>query len=433
MADRTRKAGSEKLHNRDRYLEQALMFRDTDLVKVVTGIRRCGKSSLLGLVRSRIESEQDPTRAFVSVNLENREFGIKTADDLYAYCKAHLSKDGKTYFFLDEIQRIEGWHDVVNSMRVGFDCDIYLTGSNAFLLSGELATYLSGRYVEIKMLPLALSEYASFCDLRISKDHALAIPPAGDPLTTDRLLERYLEFGGMPAIASLTTTRAEHRTYLSSLYETVIVRDIPDRERNASQRAIQNPDALRLITEFLADNVGNPTSAKKIADTLTSAGSKISDKTVAAYIRALDDAYIFYPTKRFDLHGKAILRTAPKQYIVDTGLRSFLTDYRGSDIGRVFENAVYLQLLYEGWTVHVGRLYDQEVDFVCTKEGRTVYLQVTDELYSEQTRKREIAPLAKIRDNYEKAIVVRQGDYDRDVDGIRIIPARDFFFADKDE
>ena len=414
-----------KLIQRPTYLERALMFRDTDLVKVVTGVRRCGKSSLLQLAREHIEGEGVPGRSFASLNLENRESGVRTDGDLYEWCKSHMG-EGKTYLFLDEIQRVEGWHDVVNSLRVGFDCDIFLTGSNAFLLSGELATYLSGRYVEVKMLPLSFREYVDFCGLRPAEGNSIMLRDGGDPVLTDDLVLRYLRFGGMPAIASLATTQAQHEAYFSSLYETVIVRDILDRERNATERAIRNPDMLRLICEFLADNVGNTMSANGMANALSQT-AKVTDKTVAAYVKAIDDAYAFYPAKRYDLHGKALLRTLPKQYIVDTGLRSYLMGYGASDVGRVFENAVYLQLLHDGWSVHVGKLYQKEVDFVCLREGEVLYVQVADSMTDESTCARELAPLRSIADNHPKWVVVRQGSYPPDVDGIRIVRAADFF------
>lgn len=416
---------SKQLIQRPTYLDRALMFRDTDLVKVVTGVRRCGKSSLLQLVRERIEDEGVSGRSFASLNLEDREMGVRTDGDLYEWCKAHM-RGGRTYLFIDEIQRIEGWHDVVNSLRVGSDCDLYLTGSNAFLLSGELATYLSGRYVEVKVLPLSFREYADFCGLRPTEGNSLMLRDGGDPVLTDDLVSRFLRFGGMPAIASLSTTQAQHAAYLSSLYETVIVRDILDRERNATERAIGNPGLLRLLCEYLADNVGNTMSANGIAGALSQT-VKVTDKTVAAYVRALNDAYAFYPAKRYDLHGKAVLRTLPKQYIVDTGLRSCLLGYRESDIGRVFENAVYLQLLHEGWSVHVGKLYQREVDFVCLREGEVLYVQAADDMLGEETLERELAPLRSIPDNHAKCVVVRQGSYPPDIDGIRIVRAADFF------
>ncbi len=419
-----------KLIQRQKYLDEALLFRDTDLVKVITGIRRCGKSSLLQLVRQHFESEGKPDRAFISLNLEDKRYGITTDDDLYSYIEKRLSKTGRTYIFIDEIQRIEGWHDVINSMRVGFDCDIYVTGSNAFLLSSEIATYLSGRYIEVKMLPLAFSEFLDFCGLSFAPGSTATADDAGRILSFADVFRRYLDYGGMPAIAALDTTQTIHSRYMEGLYDTVIVRDIMDRERNASERRVSNPDLLKAICEYLADNVGNMTSAKKIADTFISAGRKTHHDTVRSYIKALEDAYVFYPARRYDIHGKAMLKTLPKYYIVDTGLRRFLAGYRDANIGFVFENAVYLQLLFEGWSVHVGKLYQNEVDFVAIKDEKIIYVQVADELYSEDTQRRELKPLLAIPDAHEKVIVVRQGDYQPDIEGVRIVKARDFFIKD---
>lgn len=314
-------------------------------------------------------------------------------------------------------------------MRVDFDCDIYLTGSNAYLLSSELSTYLSGRYVEVRMLPLAVREYLDFCGLSFVEGAAATVDPSGKVILFDEVLEQYLRYGGMPAIAGLGTTQQAHSAYMSGLYDAVVTRDIVNRERNRGQSMVTDPALLERIADYLADNIGNQLSSKGIADTLTSAGCKTTSKTVASYVSALNEAYLFYPTSRYDLHGKEILRTSPKEYIVDLGLRSYLGGCRASDMGRLFENAVYLQLLYEGWRVHVGKLYAKEVDFVAVKDGRTLYIQATDEMFSPDTRQREFAPLRSIRDSYEKMVVVRQGRYESDDGGIRIVSARDFFLG----
>ena len=418
------------LISRDAYLNRALMFRDTDLIKVVTGVRRCGKSSLLELIRKRFASEGIDGRALVSLNLESKACPVVTENDLYAYFRDRLFAGGRTYIFLDEPQRVIGWQNAVNAMRVDFDCDIYLTGSNAYLLSSELSTYLSGRYVEVNMLPLSVSEYLDFCGLAFGESSA-AVGPDGNVVLFDDVLERYLRFGGMPAIASLTTMQQGHSAYLSSLYDAVASRDIVNRERERGRSKVTDDVLLGKIAAFLGDNVGNKLSMKSIADTLTSAGSKTTNKTVESYVTALNEAYLFYKADRYDLHGKEILRTNPKQYVVDLGLRSYLGGYRSTDMGRLFENAVYLQLLYKGWSVHVGKLYEKEVDFVGIKDGRTVYFQVTEEMFSEATRGRELAPLRSIRDSYEKAVVVRQGRYEADIDGIAIVSAKDFFLGER--
>lgn len=412
------------------YLQRALSFRDTDLVKVVTGLRRCGKSSLLALVRESLQAEGLPDSSFVTLNLEDIGLGINTGDDLYDYCKAHLNPTGRTYIFLDEIQRIEGWHDAVNAMRVAFDCDLYVTGSNAFLLSSELSTYLSGRYVEVRMLPLSFEEYVYFCGVKLNARRTAGVTLSGEIVTCDDLMSRYLTYGGMPAIANLDVTQGMHEAYMAGLYDAVVVRDIFDRERHASKRLISSRETFDRLTRFLADNVGNQCSANSIANALESRGARVSRDTVASYLTALTDAYVFYPCERYDIHGKALLRTLPKYFLADVGIRSYLEGYRPSDVGRVFENAVFHELLYRGWSVHVGKLYGKEVDFVAVRDGRVVYLQVTDELFAEETRKRELDPLRSIRDNHEKAVIVRQGTYERDVDGIRILTPSEFFFGE---
>lgn len=417
------------LVDRPTYLRRALAFRDTDLVKVVTGLRRCGKSSLLALVRRELEREGVPASALISLNLEDIGLGVRTGNDLYECCRARLSPGGRTFIFLDEIQRVEGWHDAVNAMRVAFDCDLYVTGSNAFLLSSELATYLSGRYVEVKMLPLALDEYVRFCGVTLNDARTAGVTSSGEVVTCDDLVSRYLVYGGMPALASLGCTKEMHAAYMAGLYDAVVVRDILDRERHASKRLISSKDTLDSLVRFLADNVGNQCSANSIAGSLAASGRKVSRDTVASYLTALCDAYVFYPCERYDIHGKALLKTLPKYYLADVGLRGYLEGYRPSDVGRVFENMVFLELCYRGWSVHVGRLYGKEVDFVAVRDGKVLYLQVADELYAEETRERELGPLRSIRDNHEKAVVVRQGSYERDVDGIIILTSPEFFFG----
>lgn len=277
------------------------------------------------------------------------------------------------------------------------------------------------------MLPLSMGEYLDFCGLSFAPGSSVASTPDGILVTFGDALRRYLRFGGMPAIASLDVDQEKHSHYFEGLYNTVIVRDVMARERNRDQRKLTDPDLLGSICEYLADTVSRETSMKRIADSLTSAGRKTAHGTVGAYVKALEDAYVFYPCSRYDIHGKAVLKTLPKHYVVDTGLRKYLAGYRGGDMGFVFENAVYLQLLFEGWAVHVGKLYRSEVDFVAVKDGRTMYVQATDEMSSGSTRERELAPLKAIRDNHEKLVVVRQGDEAEEVDGIRIVPAREFF------
>lgn len=415
------------LIERRRYLDRLLAFRDTDLVKVITGVRRCGKSSLLALVRKQFEREGAPC---LFLNLESKKSPVKTEDDLYAFFSRSLESAGRSYVFIDEPQRIEGWQNAVNALRVDYDCDIYLTGSNAYLLSSELSTYLSGRHVEIQMLPLSFAEYALFCGIQFSPGSAVALGADGHPVLFDDLFRRYLFFGGMPATAALDVTQGAHAAYMSSMYDAVAVRDVINRERERGKSRVTDPRLLRSLATFLADNIGNECSSNGIAAALSSGGVKTTNKTVDSYLSALNEAYLFYRAVRYDLHGKALLKTNPKEYIVDLGLRSYLGGYRASDLGRLFENAVYLQFLYEGWTVHVGKLYSREVDFVAVRDGERRHVQVTDNMMDERTRERELAPLRSIRDAFPKMVVVREGTYGTDVDGIRIVGAREFFLPD---
>lgn len=277
------------------------------------------------------------------------------------------------------------------------------------------------------MLPLSFSEFTDFCGVEFASGRSVGIALGGEPVLFDEMLTRYLEYGGMPAIASLKTTQAQHSAYMSGVCEAITVRDIINHERGKGKSAVTDSSLLRHVAEFLADNIGNECSSNRIAGALTSAGSKTTNKTVFSYVGALEEAFLFYRAARYDLHGKALLKTNPKEYIVDTGFRTWMAGYRVTDLGRLFENAVYFHLLYEGWSVHVGKLYGKEVDFVATKDGRVLYAQATDEMFASETREREIAPLKSIRDNHEKIVVVRQGSYDTDIDGIRIVSARDFF------
>lgn len=417
------------LYPRDKYLHEALRFKDSDMIKVVTGIRRCGKSSLLTLVAEQFIREGISQRNIIELNLESMESNIHTYEDLYASIKESIPKKGKAYIFIDEVQNILGWEKAVNAMRVDFDCDLYVTGSNAFLLSSELATYLSGRYVEIKMLPLVFSEYLEFCGLSratLPGQEGLLEDSQGNSYRLDAIFRTYRRFGGMPGIASLDISQEKHSAYMQTLFDSVVTRDVLDRERDRTRRTITQPDVLRRLVLYLADNIGNPCSVNKIMRAFKSLGHSISTHTIDAYIKALEDAYIFYSVKRFDVRGKDHLKTLGKYYIVDTGLRNHLLDYRDSDQGRVLENLVFLQLLFDGYSVSVGKLYDKEVDFVAIKNERKLYIQVTETMTNKQTQTRELSPLLSIRDAYEKIVIAGDGNYPANIDGVRIVNAAEY-------
>lgn len=430
------------LKPRDTYLKRLIAFQDTEPVKVVTGIRRCGKSSLLKLMRQHLLDSGIYPEQIVSMNFESMEFREMDVKSFYLYIKDRVLNDKRMYLFFDELQRLPQWEDAVNSFRVDFDCDIYITGSNAYLLSSEYSTYLSGRYVEIKMYPLSFREFLDF--------HGYVVEEYKTPLgelrkrVTDKdtqliemndLFEAYMRYGGMPGIIDIGLEQDDKvNVLLDGIYSTVVVRDILERERRRGQRQITDAELLRKVIRFLADNVGNTTSLNTISNTLVSEKllenrarqGKPATQTIAAYVGALKESYLFYDIKRYDIKGKEELKTLGKYYIVDTGLRNYLLGYRDLDTGHVIENIVYFELLRRGYDVAVGKVGSKEVDFIATKDEEKIYYQVTDEMIAESTRARELAPLMEIRDNYEKTVIARSVDSTASVEGIKICRLTDF-------
>lgn len=417
---------------RGKYLDELLAFKDQDLVKVVTGVRRCGKSTLLEMAKEHLRAEGIPDERLLSFKMESMEFdGLTDYRDLYALVRERSAGVERPYLFFDELQEVEGWERAINALRVDMECDIYITGSNAYLLSSELSTMLSGRYIEVEMLPLVFSEYLEFrgaepVDLK-GADLDLVRFADGSFATMASMLAQYRIFGGMPFLALREPDQDVHRSYMKSLYDTVVVRDVLERDRRRGRRRMSNPDLLERLCRFLSDNVGNENSINSIAGTLRSEGSRVANDTVDAYVGALCEAYLFYRARRFDVKGRELLRTGGKHYAVDTGLRSYLGGYRDSDQGRVFENMVYLQLLYDGYDVAVGKLRAGEIDFVATRAETTCYVQVTDDMSDPTTMERELRPLFAVRDARPKSVVVMSGSYPVEVDGVRIISAADFF------
>ena len=417
---------------RQHYLDKLIAFRDEDLIKVVTGVRRCGKSTLLEMMRQYLIDRGVPQDRTFMFRMESMEFdNVKTYRQLYDLVVSRAGNADRPYLFFDELQNIEGWERAINALRVDLDCDIYLTGSNAYLLSSELSTYLSGRYVEVEMLPLTFSEYLDF---RAAKWFPANSPQAdlaqlgdGSFVTMNSLLTSFRQFGGLPFLALNQPSRENHRAYCKSLYETVIVRDILERNRRRDRRRLTDPDLLEKVCRFLADNIGNENSVNSIAGVMRSQGSKAANNTVGAYIEALCEGYLFYPARRYDIKGKELLKTNGKHYIIDTGVRNYLQGYRDSDQGRVFENMVFLQLLYDGYEVTVGKLRVGEIDFVATRGDERLYIQATEDMTDSGTMKRELAPLQALRDAYPKMVVAMRGSYPTEIDGIQIIDAIDFF------
>ena len=438
-------SSTETLKRRDLYLNQLIAFQDTEPVKVVTGIRRCGKSSLLKLMRNHLAETGIGPEQILSMNFESMEYRDMDVLSFYQFVKERIMPDKRMYLFFDELQRLEKWEDAINSFRVDFDCDIYITGSNAYLLSSEYSTYLSGRYVEIKVLPLSFREFLDFHGYEIRERMSptgemkkRAYDNSGELQEWDELYEAYMHYGGMPGIVDVGLVQDRAMTLLDGIYSTVVVRDILERERRRGQRQITDPVLLRKIILFLADNIGNSTSLTSISNTLVSEKmledrakqGKPANQTISAYINALMESYLFYDIKRFDIRGKEELKTLGKYYIVDIGLRNYLLGYRDVDTGHMLENVVYFELVRRGYDVAVGKIGNKKIDFIATKDGEKIYYQVTEDMTSETTRLRELEPLRMVRDNYQKVVLTMRTDSTASVEGIRIQKVMDFLLEE---
>ena len=432
------------LKKRELYLQQMKSFQDTEMIKVITGIRRCGKSSLMKLMADEFRNSGKEDKQIIEINFESMRFSEMTAKEFYDYVAERVLPDKRMYLFFDEVQRINGWENAVNSFRVDFDCDIYITGSNAHLLSSELSTYLSGRYVEIKVLPLSFREFLDFHGYQITERKTLTgqmkkriTDAEGEVYDAKELYEAYARFGGMPMLADVGLEQDRVTAALDGVYSAVVVRDILEREKRKGQRTITDSLLLRKLMMFLADNIGNTVSATSIGNTLVSEGLleagkrkvKPATHTIQAYIEALKESFIFYEIKRFDIKGKEYLKTLGKYYIVDIGLRNYLLGYRDGDTGHILENIIYFELLRRGYDVAIGKLDNKEVDFVATKTDEKKYIQVTEAMTSSETRERELAPLQKISDNYEKLVIAMDPGLTQDQDGIKIVSAIDFLLG----
>ena len=437
--------GTHKLNKRDQYLNKLIGFQDTEPVKVVTGLRRCGKSSLLKLMIQHLLETGIQKEQIVEMNFESYDFRNMSADDLYQYVKQKIVPGKRMYLFFDELQRIEAWEDAVNSFRVDLDCDIYVTGSNAYLLSSEYSTYLSGRCVEIKMLPLSFREFLDFHHFEVRKTssalggmHRQVFDRNGERYELREVFDAYMRFGGMPGIADVGLDQERALTLLDGIYSTVVIRDILEREKRRGQRQITDYELLRKIVLFLADNIGSTISVSSIGNTLMHEGLLEEGKrkripsthTVQAYIGALLESYFFYEIKRFDIRGKEYLRTLGKYYIVDIGLRNYLLGFRNRDSGHAIENVIYFELLRRGYDVAIGKIDNQEVDFIATSADDKCYIQVTESMQSEDVRKRELSPLLKIRDNYEKIVLSLQPGLDASYGGIKSLNLIDWLLDD---
>ena len=399
---------------RKEYLEKLIGWKDDDVIKVVTGIRRCGKSTLLMQYQDYLKSIGIEENQIIAVNFEELEYEeLCDYKKLYAYIKDRLIADKITYIFLDEIQKVPSFEKVVDSLYVKPNIDIYITGSNAYMLSGDLATLLTGRYVEISMLPLSFSEYMQLSDK--DKESAFA---------------DYIKYGGLPFVATMDRTDDKVDTYLEGIYNTVIVKDIEDRQKrqesNSDKRKINDIPLLKTIAKYLSSVIGSPVSLRGITNYLVSSGRKISANTVSNYVDALIESFIFYPAERFDIVGKQLLKANKKYYMVDLGIRNHILPRKYYDLGFSVENIVFFELLRRGCKVTIGKYQENEVDFVAEKRGEFTYIQVTADMVSESTFDREMKPLYAIQDNYEKIVLTLDKLTVGNYDGIKVVNVIDW-------
>lgn len=394
---------------RREYLERLNNLKHKKLIKIVTGIRRCGKSTVLEMFRDQLLNEGVEENQIIFLNLEeyeNKE--LRNPDTLYGYIKERLTSK-MNYIILDEIQRVENFPDVVDSLYVKKNLDLYLTGSNSSLLSSEIATLISGRYVEIKMLPLSFKEFVTATKQEVNLSKAYS---------------QYISTSSFPYVLELLQTPAEINSYLEGIFNTVLVKDIIDRKK------ISDTTVLKSVTRFLFDNIGLELSSKKIADTLTSNSRKSDPKTIEKYVSALEESFIVYRAGRYNIKGKEYLKSLEKYYVSDIGLRNFMLGKKAMDVGHILENIVYLELLRRHYDVYIGKIDDAEVDFVAQSQEGNTYIQVAASVRDEQTLQRELRPLKAVKDNYPKMILTLDDDPPGDYNGILRMNALDWLMGD---
>lgn len=391
--------------NRELYINKLLKYKDTEFIKVITGIRRCGKSTVLKIFMEKLENE-NKDNTIIYMNFESFEFENIT-DYKKMYNKIKEKIKGRSYILLDEVQNVPEWEKCVRALLVDFDCDIYITGSNAYLLSSELSTYLAGRYVEIKMLPLSFKEFLDFYEFK-------------NEITNDEKFARYMRYGGMPGVIKIEDEKDIFEDGIKGIYDSVFMKDIIQRNK------ILDANLLERVLKFIMKEVGNPISSKKITNFFISQGIKVSGNTILNYLEYLKNAYIIYKAPRYDIKGKTLLKTLEKYYIVDTGIRNVIVGHRDYDSGHSIENVIYFELLRRGYDVAVGKIDNLEVDFVATTPNDKKYIQVTTSLLDENVRKREINSLMSIKDHYEKIILTLDKFSDYSYEGIKCINLIDF-------
>ena len=387
---------------RNEYLNKLIYWKDKRIIKIITGIRRCGKSTILELYKNYLKSNKVKDNQIISINLEDMEFEeLSDYKKLYKFITSKIQNNRKYYIFLDEIQHVNNFQKVVDSLFIKKNVDVYITGSNAYLLSGELATLLSGRYIEIEMLPLSFKEYYNY--YKKQKDKKV-------------LFDNYLKFGGFPYTTELNNDNKAIEIYLKGIYNTVLLKDVVAKNKISDVMILEN------VIKFIFYNIGSFVSTKKITDTLNSNGRKVSVNTIENYLSALINCYILYRVNRFDIKGKQYLKTLEKYYVADTGLRDILITSQETDIGHILENVVYLELLRRGYKVCVGKVIDEkEIDFVAESSKEIIYYQVCSNIKNVDILKRELSALSKIKDNFPKYLITQDETLEKTYNGIKQI------------
>ncbi len=398
--------------DRPLYVDKIMAYVDTPFVKILTGVRRCGKSTILKMIMERLKTERNiPEDRMISCRFDSMEYEDMTAKQIYTLLKEQLSPAGKTYLFLDEVQEIKGWEKVVNSLASDFDVDLYITGSNSRMMSSEIATYLTGRYVSFRIFTLSFDEYLMFK----SKFATVGEPKAE--------LANYVRLGGFPATHLQAYTQDEIYTIVRDIYNSTIFSDIVRRNQ------IRKIDQLERVVKYTFSNVGNTFSAKSIADYLKSERRSLDNETVYSYLDKLEKAYLLHRCSRYDLQGKEILKTQEKFYLADVALRYSVLGYNADSVASSLENIVYLELCRRGYTVHVGKTSDGEIDFAAVRQNEKIYVQVTQEINSEKTEKREYNRLLEIPDNYPKFVLTTDEFAGGNYEGIKTMHIADFLLS----
>ena len=395
------------------YVDKIMAYVDTPFVKILTGVRRCGKSTILKMIMERLKTERNiPEDRIISCRFDSMEYEDMTAKQIYTLLKDQLSSTGRTYLFLDEVQEIRGWEKVVNSLASDFDVDLYITGSNSRMMSSEIATYLTGRYISFRIFTLSFGEYLMFKS---------KFANVGEPKAE---LANYVRLGGFPATHLQAYSQDEIYTIVRDIYNSTIFSDIVKRNQ------VRKIDQLERVVKYTFNNVGNTFSAKSISDYLKAEHRAIDNETVYGYLEKLEKAYLLHRCSRYDIQGKELLKTQEKFYLADTSLRYAVLGYNGDTVAASLENVVYLELCRRGYTVNIGKTADGEIDFVATRQNEKLYVQVTERITSEKTEHREYDRLLDIRDNYPK-FVLRTDDFaGGNYEGIQTMHVADFLLSD---